>query len=342
MSNNENIRKLATSSSAIHAIHSNLVQCGFELEFQSLNGKTNEEDDGSRLDDDVNDAWDESDILDYIDDGEVKAVIEAIVELTECSVREAYSFFSENGTQRRDLRSKIYQEVVNATDAYRDALIANLQEENDYGGGCYGDNLKASKETLSSIDCGDDQSVRGGEIRTEGALSPTQFVKIASDLLNNNEFEVDNGCSFHIHLSVPGVEHQYGKKFQAEMIAYLLENVKRLPESVQKRLRSDPCDRYAKFHVSKDKFSAIHFHGQGTWEFRLFGNVSDASDARRCLLVAIEALRHGYRVKLGLEKSLLGTMETDSIKRMAYEVLHEEFLLKTVTRNFRKQERSAA
>jgi hypothetical protein len=43
----------------------------------------------------------------------------------------------------------------------------------------------------------------------------------------------------------------------------------------------------------------------GTWEFRLFGNVTTGKEARTSLYLAIDAMRHAYAVRCGLAKSLV-------------------------------------
>jgi hypothetical protein len=213
---NTKVIELAKSCSALEAIRKGLVRCGFELEFQSVNGISEQED----------------------EDGE---------------------------SYMGDVENEI---------------------------------------SAPHIEVGSDSSVRGGEVRTVGALTPQEFMSAAIALFTAHDFEIDKGCSFHIHLSVPGVKHTYGKHLQAEMMAYLLENADRLPESVRDRLKSKAI-RFCQFKLDSDKMRAVHGHPQRTWEFRLFGNVHTPTDAWRCLLLAIDALRHAYRVKLELAKPLV-------------------------------------
>lgn len=166
----------------------------------------------------------------------------------------------------------------------------------------------ADEISAPHIEVGSDSSVRGGEVRTLGALTPQEFMAAAIALFKGHDFEIDTGCSFHIHLSVPGIKHTYGERLQAEMMAFLLDNQDRLPASVRKRLKSDAI-RFCHFKISSDKFTAVHGHPQKTWEFRLFGNVTTAVDAWRCLLLAIDAMRHAYRVRCNLTKSMVSVDE---------------------------------
>lgn len=229
---NSKIVELAKTGSALEAIRQGLIGCGFELEFHSVNGVSDNEDD-------------------------------------------------------------------------------------DYN------NAVADEISAPYIEVGSDSSVRGGEIRTIGALSPQEFMSAAIALFNGHDFEIDEGCSFHIHLSVPGVKHTYGKRLQAEMMAYLLEHSNRLPRRVQERLKSSAI-RFCQFKLDSDKMRAVHGHPQKTWEFRLFGNITKATDAWRCLLLAIDALRHAYRVRLNMTKPLIDadtaidfdTIASDAVKAM--------------------------
>lgn len=164
----------------------------------------------------------------------------------------------------------------------------------------------ADEISAPHVEVGSDSSVRGGEVRTIGALTPHNFMAAAIALFSGHDFDIDEGCSFHIHLSVPGVSHTYGKHLQAEMMSFMLENVDRLPESVRDRLRSDAI-RFCQFKLDSDKMRAIHGHPQKTWEFRLFGNIHRSIDAWKCLLLAIDAIRHAYRVRLKLTPPLINT-----------------------------------
>jgi hypothetical protein len=175
-------------------------------------------------------------------------------------------------------------------------------EDDDSGGA----DLDAIAEEISAphIEVGDDSSVRGGEVRTLGALTPQKFMAAATALFSGHDFEIDTGCSFHIHLSVVGVRHSYGKAQQSEMMAFLLQNLDRIPGSVKERMKSDAI-RFFKFKLDGDKMRAVHGHPLKTWEFRLFGNITTEHEAWQCLLLAIDTMRHAYRVKCGISKSLL-------------------------------------
>lgn len=170
-------------------------------------------------------------------------------------------------------------------------------------------------QIASYTQMGTDGSVRGGEVRTLGGRTIREFLT-AARVLSRNPFEVAEDTSFHIHLSLNDVEHKWGERFQAEMYAYLLKNVDRMPEAVQKRLVSPPGQKYAKFMLENGhKYVAVYKHDDyNTWEFRLFGNVSKFPEMVQCLTLAVDTLRHVYAVRLGLTDSLIQAYATDEIQ----------------------------
>ncbi len=306
--NNEAIRKLAETSSAIDAARQGLIKCGFELEFHKLNGVSAGYDDDGEIDHDAlrdaaNEAFDDADFDDlneYMD----SAYSELFAEIHRHTGQphgDIYQTFRDNKTLFRKL----------------ERAVADMEESwrSDWEENCDMDQFRSSAPDVYNdfdcnfkreIDCGSDASVRGGEIRTVGGKSPARFMAIVSDIFKQNTFEIDHGCSFHIHLSVPGVMHKYGPDMQAEMMAYLFDQYHRWPLAVRKRFTTSSCERYFAPQLDRDKYSMIHFSSHcKTWEFRFFGNVSNARDARHCLILAIEAIRHAYRVKSKLSNSLI-------------------------------------
>ena len=149
-----------------------------------------------------------------------------------------------------------------------------------------------------------DGSVRGPEIIVAGnGTTASKFSALLSQLTTEFDLEVDTGCSFHIHVSVPGITHTYGEKLQLYMMEYILRNIHRVPECVKDRWNYDT--RYFKPHISREKFSFVHHHSRcNTWEFRCFGNIDSHADGMRCLQLAVEAMQFAYSVDLGLKESL--------------------------------------
>lgn len=152
------------------------------------------------------------------------------------------------------------------------------------------------------LELGYDSSVDGVEIRTrDGGVAWGAFNRAAVDAFGSFDHDIDTNCSFHIHLSLPGLSPKSGKIVR-RMTQYILDHQDELPEEVRKRLRSSACSEYASISKSgSGKYSFIHIHEQGTWEFRAFGNVSSAASARICADLAVRALYHAYRIRCGYE-----------------------------------------
>jgi len=154
----------------------------------------------------------------------------------------------------------------------------------------------------SMVEAVSDSSVSGPELRTIGALTAAQFSEQLRELLASS-IQVDTRCSFHVHLSLPGVKHGYGKEFQAVMYEYIMANINRVPASVKERWNNSTS--YFKPELGTNKYTFIHFHRQGTWEFRCWGNIDDYRDGMQCLRLSVEALQEAYRViHLGLPRSM--------------------------------------
>lgn len=153
-----------------------------------------------------------------------------------------------------------------------------------------------------SIDCGFDGTVRGFEFRTIGGLTLAEFGAAATPLFTLNHV-VDEGCSFHVHVSIPGVRHKYGPRMQKAMIEYLVQNQDKVPGSVLERWRGIHDNEYINGLLRNgNKYNFINKHARfNTWEFRCFGNVDNYEDAMRCLRLAVGAMQYGYKVVSGLE-----------------------------------------
>ena len=54
-----------------------------------------------------------------------------------------------------------------------------------------------------------------------------------------------------------------------------------------------------------EKYNLIHFHSQGTIEFRLFGNIDSIEDASKCFDFVRKSLVYAYTKKLNGEKPTL-------------------------------------
>jgi hypothetical protein len=149
-----------------------------------------------------------------------------------------------------------------------------------------------------------DGTVEGPEIQTTGAMTSTQFAQAAMTIFKNN-VEVDTRCSFHIHVSLPEINHSYGRHIQAWIYEYLISHLDEVPECVLTRWRNKNwMNRFFGMTLSTDKYSFVAYRGDHkTWEFRCFGNVSSAIDAMTCLQLATKAMQYAYLCKYKVLKS---------------------------------------
>lgn len=162
-----------------------------------------------------------------------------------------------------------------------------------------------------------DGTVDGPEIQTAGPNSFITCMQHADWLFSNMDMTIDERCSFHIHLSIPGIKHTYGRNLQIALMLSVLLTPDR-PSALHDRWNFTPerdddedydCDedeqkswleRYFDVRPSANKYSFVAHRGD-TWEFRGFGNVSNADDARWCLKAAVKAMQRGYRLLHGIE-----------------------------------------
>ena len=160
----------------------------------------------------------------------------------------------------------------------------------------------------NDVEVVNDQSVSGSELRTIGGLEYDDFETAVKDIcvaIANSNHYVDKNCSAHIHIKLGDINHYYGDgHLHNAIMEYLIFNLDRLPERVQRRLRRGG-NRWIKPYMDDNKYRWVNFHEQKTIEFRLFGGIDRASDIMQCLKVALEALAYGYQVRFGDYKRAL-------------------------------------
>lgn len=281
-----------------------LIRCGLEFEFHALNKKGQEALSQDSLRKDFDLFWEKEAVNEilgnpFTNPPEYK-LLESLYDLG----------FSLNQLRNKKLRDKmapyLAAQKANAWEEYKDSRD---------GDGNYRKHVNGFNRISGIAECGDDNSVDGGEIRTEGPRTYKEFQKVCKVLTGKkNKWKVDGGCSFHVHLSLPGVKHKWGARFQAEMYAYLIGNLDSLPKPVRDRVFGKGI-HWARFSIGNGgKHCAVFQHSQGTWEFRLFGGISKYSEMIKCLDVAIATLQHAYRVRAGLSPSLIPGMETGKLE----------------------------
>lgn len=148
-----------------------------------------------------------------------------------------------------------------------------------------------------------DGSVKGFEFRTKGAKTMAEFKEAAKEVFKLKH-EIDEKCSFHIHISVEGITHNYGGDLQLLLMEGILRQAAKLPASVLNRWREgfnnyDDIGHFFRWEVDNDKYIAVSKHNRyNTWEFRCFGNVQNYKDAMKCLNIAVNAMRYAYKRQL--------------------------------------------
>lgn len=159
-----------------------------------------------------------------------------------------------------------------------------------------------------------DATVSGIEFKPSGPLAPDESLasyarlrKIFAETPSMEPWTVSNRCSFHIHVSVADMKHNYGPNMQAFMYLYLLQNIHRVPSRVLERWvhagnNGDDGDRYFKMNLGgstipsrENRYSFVAFrHEFKTWEFRCWGNIETVEDAKACVDLSLDAYNYAF------------------------------------------------
>jgi hypothetical protein len=150
----------------------------------------------------------------------------------------------------------------------------------------------------------EDGSVKGGEITTDGPQTVATCLNVTREIFDTNDLTVDEKCSYHIHFSVAGMQHSYSNAIQSEGMRYFIEKMERegCPDFIHQRFNDF---RFFVPELATEKYTFINYcEKYRTWEFRVFGNVSNVEDAKWCYKTLIETMRHVYKVLNGEIPSL--------------------------------------
>lgn len=110
---------------------------------------------------------------------------------------------------------------------------------------------------------------------------------------------VPTNGSCHVHISFPDTRHTCEKLsvLHSCILFSLSQLVPHFPARLWDRLLDTDCSRYFNFdYPPTDKYTAVHIHSQGTWEFRLFGHMQTTEDVMECVSIAGRAIIEGYRL----------------------------------------------
>ena len=168
-----------------------------------------------------------------------------------------------------------------------------------------------------------DGTVGGAEITTIGANTFDACVGYINQFALTESWEADEECSFHIHVSLPGIRPSYGAGMQRELMAYVLYRVHKQPERYQflrdrwlHETEDEEQREFFRLEECDDRYTFVAHRGN-TWEFRCFGNVNCVGDAMKCLQLAVDAMHHVYKTKAGLVPRI--TPNTDASEGKVFE-----------------------
>ena len=125
---------------------------------------------------------------------------------------------------------------------------------------------------------------------------------------SGNQRKVPLNGSCHIHVSVPGSRHEATDQslLHCCLIYELSQQIDSFPAIVRERMDDIGAQVYFRLDaLPTTKFSAVHIHQQGTWEFRIFGGMSELAPITTCLAIAGRAFLAGYRRFLSGEYTIL-------------------------------------
>jgi hypothetical protein len=173
-----------------------------------------------------------------------------------------------------------------------------------------------------------DASVTGPEFQSPILHGRDAAIDAAARLFaainEREELSIDTRCSCHIHVRMENVFHTGSNSLQQLLFEELFTHVGEFPTCVKKRLQAmpthiQPTDLGSE--TSRAKYNPIRRHDQGTWEFRLFGNVSNVADFETCLDLAISAMERAYTRYLNGNYTEYTTREWTTAAAMAMQRL---------------------
>ncbi len=315
-----------------------MVRLGFELETQQTEGLTwatceSGEPDMDRMHEYATEraqeyATDIDEFFTYIED----EFIQSLNMLASRKKRELLAAVNINTLHEACKSGLLTIDESDVIESMESTILDNVNSDDFCESGDIGQHI----DIPARIEAVNDSSVSGFEFRTIGGLELAE-VKTAAENIFRFDHKIDTKCSFHVHISIPGVKHQYGTELQAAMTEYLLINIAKIPDSIKQRW-ADDCG-YFKPMISRDKYAFVHMHDQGTWEFRCFGNVKNSKDAETCFLLATEALQYGYKVVAGnitLLKQISG-VDNSRFRELCEDSMHQTIPLDLVVANYLDQ-----
>ena len=206
--------------------------------------------------------------------------------------------------------ARIAESLANAASSLEDLYAAlDLSNDLDDDADQYASNNGMNENTDATFDdvtgwthCDDGTPGILQEYQLDGPMYYHDAVLCVDRLFDSASLRYDghhvpvNG-SCHIHISLDGVKHTVAddSMLHACIVWALFDMYDSFPECVQERMCSNNANRYFMPHYPPHtKFSAVHNHRLGTFEFRLFGHVNDTETVERCMQIAASAFIRGY------------------------------------------------
>lgn len=287
-------------------IDRNRFKLGFELETESMYGY----------------AYNENVSSDTIDEEETKTRNDNFISVNLCSYRDTHNIlpallgehWRPNSSQMvmTRIREVAIQQGIDLSqktlEAYR-AVIASLPPVYVQTR-CNAEYFQRRLDNRFEVER--DGTVSGPEIITKGGNTPDKLREL-SRYIFAQPLKVNAGCSFHLHLSVDGFDHRYGRSLQRFMVQYILQNMHRVPKSVLHRwIDRNKCNKMQYFTLEaaseQARYAFIAYRSEEygrkppTWEFRCWGNIDNLEDASTCIELSIEAYTYAHTQAVLLHK----------------------------------------
>lgn len=286
-------------------INKDNYRVGWELEYQNSDYSNESEDCDPEFDEEMYDAWTdekESEILEEhfgqwrrLDTEINNSISNLDIENDDDSETLA----------NWDKSDKTYQVACNLDLLSTDDILYLIRNYIDTPESCYytPDNDCTGIDLPCGLEWEHDGTVGGGEIHPDSPCTVEKATKLLNELERDYPFDtldVDDQCSFHVHVSNTDIKHRYGTNMQGFMLQYLSDNLEKLPSSVLQRFSSDSGrwrNQYFSISISQNKYCFVAYRSEhGTWEFRCFGNIETADEGIICMNMAVDAHFHAVNL----------------------------------------------
>jgi len=215
-----------------------------------------------------------------------------------------------NVDSAEELAEKLNLDWDAILDSYVDDMDTDnwiIEDDDDENGGSRDQGnyiLRRMAQTVSTAgwDNKEDGSVSGPEFASPICVGRNDAIKHATalfDALDNNTYlSIDTECSCHIHIRMHDVQHKGHNLLQQLLFEELFNDLAAIPDCIKQRCATEPRWIQPSANGGKTytgKYNPIQRHsGYHTWEFRIFGNVSNVTDFQMCLDAAIAAMGRAY------------------------------------------------